>query len=221
VGLLLKALREEGKYKTPEITPVFAGGNGSRLLNWLAEGGEFTRHCEANDLFSAMLSHASGFEDIGVDTALSPLPKDEVACGLVLDESHLKGLDKRDEDLLIAGEAFTINDETFDWNSRMRIGSVITDFSVPQSTQLIHFLNRFHSTLKDQRTEGIQGFKGYVASDEPEANAELWRTTTREVKRSLLQLRGNSDDVRIEPPFILELKALLQVLGNRWAEEWK
>ncbi len=221
VGLLLKALSEEGKYKTAEITPVFTGGNGSRLLNWLAEGGEFNRHCEANDLFSAMLSHASGFEDIGVDTALSPLPKDEVACGLVLDESHLKGLDKRDEDLLIAGEACTINGETLDWNSRMKVSGAIADFSVPQFTQLTHFLNSFHRTLEEQRTEGIQGFKGYTVSDEPEANAELWRTTTRELKRSLLQLRGDADDVRIEPPFILELKALLQVLGNRWADEWK
>jgi hypothetical protein len=221
VGLLLKALHAEGKYKTAEITPVFAGGNGSRLLNWLADGGEFSRHCEANDLFSAMLAHASGFEDIGVNTALSPLPKDEVACGLVLDDSHLKGLDKRDEDLLIAGEAFTLNGETLDWNSRMKVGGTIEDFAVPQFTQLIQFLNSFHNTLKNQRTEGIQGFKGYTVSDEPEANAELWRTTTREVKRSLLQLRGNVDDVRIEPPFILELKALLQVLGNRWADEWK
>jgi hypothetical protein len=221
VGLLLKALHGEGKYKTPEITPIFAGGNGSRLLNWLAEGGEFNRHCEVNDLFSAMLSHASGFEDIGVKTALSPLPKDEVACGLVLNESHLKGLDRRDEDLLIAGEAFILNGETLDWNSRIKISGAIADLSVPQFTQLAQFLNRFHQTLTDQRMEGIQGFKGYVASDEPEANAELWRATTREVKRSLLQIRGSAEDVRIEPPFILELKALLQVLGNRWADEWR
>ncbi|MCG9891667.1 MAG: hypothetical protein MH252_11390 [Thermosynechococcaceae cyanobacterium MS004] len=221
VGLLLKALAAEGKYKTPEITPVFTGGNGSRLLNWLAEGGEFNRHCEANDLFSAMLSSASGFEDIDVETKLSPLPKDEVACGLVLDESHLKGLDKRDEDLLIAGEAFTLNGEPLDWNARMRLSGTIEDFAVPELTALKHFLNSYHRTLEAQRVEGIEPFKGYVVSDDPDVNAKLWQTTTRELKKSLLRLRGNADDIRIEPPFILELKALLQVLGNQWAEEWK
>jgi hypothetical protein len=221
IGLLLKALYAEGKYKTPEITPVFAGGNGSRLLNWLAEGGEFNRHCEANELFSAMLSQASGFENIGVNTTLSPLPKDEVACGLVLSESHLKGFEKRDEDLLIAGEAFTVNGENLDWNSRMKIGGTIEDFAVPQLTQLTHFLNSFHRLLDSERIEGISSFKGYQISEDPKANPELWRTTTRELKKTLLRLRGNADDIRVEPPFILELKALLQVLGNRWADEWK
>ncbi|WP_404785088.1 hypothetical protein [Altericista sp. CCNU0014] len=221
VGLLLKALYAEGKYKTPEITPVFAGGNGSRLLNWLADGGEFNRHCEANDLFSAMLSCASGFEDIDVETKLSPLPKDEVACGLVLDESHLKGLDKRDEDPLIAGEAFTVNGEPQDGSARMRLGGTIEDFAVPELAALAHFMNSYHRTLDAQRVESIAPFKGYAVSDAPDANAELWRATARELKKSLLRLRGNADDIRVEPPFILALKALLQVLGNRWADEWK
>jgi hypothetical protein len=221
VGLLLKALAAEGKYKTPEITPVFTGGNGSRLLNWLAEGGEFNRHCEANDLFSAMLSCASGFEDIDVETKLSPLPKDEVACGLVLDESHLKGLDKRDEDPLIAGEAFSLNGKPQDWNARMRLGGNIDDFEMPELTALKHFVDSYHRTLDIQRIEGIAPFKDYVVSDDADANAELWRTTTRELKKSLLRLRGNTDDIRVEPPFILGLKALLQVLGKRWADEWK
>jgi hypothetical protein len=221
IGLLLKALYAEGKYKTPEITPVFAGGNGSRLLNWLAEGGEFNRHCEANELFSAILSQSSGFENIDVNTALSPLPKDEVACGLVLSESHLKGLEKRDEDLLLAGEAFTVNGHTLDWNSRMKISGTIEDFSVPQLTQLTHFLNVFHNLLDSERIEGIPPFKEYQISEDPDANTELWRTTSRELKKTLLRLRGNADDIRVEPPFILGLKALLQVLGNRWADEWK
>ncbi len=221
VGLLLKALAAEGKYKTPEITPVFAGGNGSRLLNWLAPGGEFDRNCEANALFSAMLSAASGFGDIDVETKLSPFPKHEVACGLVLDESPLRGLDKYDDDLLIAGEPFTINGQHLDWNARMQLSGTIEDFSVPQLTQLTNFLNSYHCTLNKQRVEGILPLKNYVVSEEPDSNTELWRMTTRELKKSLLRVRGNVDDIRVEPPFILALNALLQVLGKRWADEWK
>jgi hypothetical protein len=221
VGLLLKALYEEGKSKMPEITPVFIGGNGSRFLNWLAEGGEFTRHCEVNDLFSAMLSSASGFEDIHTNSALSPLPKDEVACGLVLEESHLKGLDLRDEDLPIAGEAFEIDGTVYDWSTRMKLSGSIEAFDIPQLTQLKGFMNNFHNVLEKQRVEGLSAVKGYTVSDEIDANAQLWREVSRELTRSVLNFRGSADDIRVEPPFILGLKALLQILGNRWAEEWK
>ncbi|HEY9825847.1 MAG TPA: hypothetical protein V6D19_10390, partial [Stenomitos sp.] len=221
VGLLLKALYDEGKSKMPEITPVFIGGNGSRFLNWLAEGGEFSRHCEVNDLLSAMLSSASGFEDIHTNSTLSPLPKDEVACGLVLEESHLKGLDKRDEDPLIAGEAFEVNGTTYDWNTRMQLSGNIKELDVPELTQLMNFMSYFHVALDKQRVEGVPPFKGYKVSDKIEDNVQLWREVSRELTRSLLNFRGSTDDIRIEPPFILGLKALLQILGNRWAEEWK
>jgi hypothetical protein len=221
VGMLLKVLHQDGKSKMAELTPVFVGGNGSRFLNWLAEGGEFTRHCEVNDLLSAVLSHASGFEDTHENTALSPLPKHEVACGLVLEESHLQGLSLRDEDPLIAGEAFEINGKAFDWGTRMQLSGMIEEWSIPQLTQLKDFMNGFHRALKAQRIEGISPFKSYEISDEEGANAQLWKDTSRELTKSLLKLRGNVDDLRVEPPFILGLKALLQVLGNKWAEEWK
>jgi hypothetical protein len=221
VGLILQTLYAEGKYKTPEITPVFLAGNGCRLLNWLAEGGEFSRHSEVNDLFSAMLSAASGFEDIRVQSSLSPFPKDEVSCGLVMANSKLKDMDRYQDDPLIAGETYEVNGEVFEGNTRMQMSDTLDNWVIPQSTQLITFVNRFHQALTDKRIEGIPAFKGYTISDDPEQNSTLWRDTSRKLKNALLRLRGNVDDVRIEPPFILELKALLEVLGERWADEWK
>ena len=221
VGILLKVLHQEGKSRKADITPVFVGGNGSRFLNWLAEGGEFTRYCEVNDLLSAILSHGSGFEDTHEKTALSPLPKHEVACGLVLEESHLQGLNLREEDPLIAGEGYEVDGKTFDWDTRMQLSGTIEEWAVPQLTQLKTFMNAFHRELKAQRIEGISAFKGYEISDDDGANAQLWKETSREITKSLLNLRGDIDKLRVEPPFILGLKALLQVLGNKWAEEWK
>jgi hypothetical protein len=221
VGLILKTLYAEGKYKTPEITPVFLAGNGCRLLNWLAEGGEFNRHSEVNDLFSAMLSQASGFADLHVPSALSPLPKDEAACGLVMADSQLKDMDRYQDDPLIAGEAYEVNGKTFDWNTRMQMSGTLDNWTIPQLAQLNSFLNGFHQTLQDKRIEGIPGFENYQVSEDPEQNSDLWRETSRELKRMLLTLKGNVDDVRVEPPFILGLKALLQVLGRRWADKWK
>ncbi|UKO96832.1 hypothetical protein [Nostoc sp. UHCC 0870] len=81
VGIILKTLHQEEKYKRPEITPVYMGGNGGRFLHWLSETGQFDRNSEINLLFSRMLSKGSGFEDIEVTTRLSQNLKDEVACG--------------------------------------------------------------------------------------------------------------------------------------------
>lgn len=221
-GILLKVLHQEGKYTTPEITPVYLAGNGSRLLNWLAEGGQFDRHCEANDLFSTMLSLASGFADIGTNTSLSPLPKDEVACGLVLNESRLAGLRRReDEDPLIAGESCEINGQAINWDSRLQLEGRIEDFAVPQLIQLPRFLNSFHFALRQKGIAGIKPFEGYELSQDLAANEQLWRETSRELRRYLLTLRGSANDVRPRSPFVLGLRALLQVLGNRWADEWR
>ncbi len=221
VGLILRTLHDEGIYKTDEITPVFVGGNGGRLLHWLAEGGAFERYSEVNELFSAMMSRASGFEDIDVKSELSPFPKDEVACGLVLADTHLKGMEKHQDDPLVAGEAYSVNGKTFDWNTRMQLGGQIESWEVPELQQLQQFMNAYHRAIKDKGIEGVSLFQDYVASDNPSASSALWRETSRELKRTLLNMRGSADNIRIEPPFILGLKALLQTLGKRWADNWK
>ncbi|MGK7874382.1 MAG: hypothetical protein AB4426_14035 [Xenococcaceae cyanobacterium] len=81
VGTILGVLYEERKYSKKEITPVYIGGRGSPILNWLAIGGRFNQHSEVNELFSQMLSKGSGFKYIEEKTRLSQRPQDEVACG--------------------------------------------------------------------------------------------------------------------------------------------
>ncbi len=209
-----------------------------RFLHWLAEGGHFNRSSEANDLLSKIMSLASKFDDTLEETLLSSAPKDEVACGLVLKDSKLTGLTNKDDLILIAGEVCSINGESIDWNSRLTIkNNEIDDFSVedkiesftiPENLkQLPKFLYAFHATLRMLQIEGIKPLEGYkilreysVEQDRLE-NQRLWSDTSKELTASLLKVRGNADDIRLEPPFILALKALLTVLGKRWAEKWK
>jgi hypothetical protein len=224
VGLLLKTLHEEGKYADPEITPVYVGGNGCRLLNWLAAGGEFDEREEANDLFSEMLSLASGFEEAKVATHLSPSPKDEVACGLVIAEqrgNQLKGLERKTADDVIAGETCEINGVSIPWNRRLDFKDRIDSFKITPLEQLPRFLKSFHDALESLDIEDIQPFDGYVASEDLSDNRELWRETERTLSAMLLKIRGNGEDVRPEPTFILALKALLETLGRRWADKWR
>ncbi len=224
VGNILAVLHKEHKYTLDEITPVYIGGNGSRLLHWLAEGGEFDRNSEINGFLSHIMSLASGFPDTGELTRLSENPKDEAACGLVLKDRKLKGLNKKAKDPVIAGENCEINGERIDWQERLEFkGKTIDQYKIPDLTQLKHFLNAFHFSLEELGIDGIQGLDGYEFEKEydedadSEYNQKLWRATERELRNTLNGIKGEVDDIREEPPFILGLKALLQVLGKEWA----
>ncbi len=72
IGLVLKGLNLEGKHEKQENTPIYIGGNGSRILNWLDMSGTFTPECEAAILLSHMFSRASGYEDRREETSFRP-----------------------------------------------------------------------------------------------------------------------------------------------------
>ncbi|MEA5583288.1 hypothetical protein VB620_18320 [Nodularia harveyana UHCC-0300] len=225
VGQILSVLHQEGKYSLDEITPVYIGGNASRLLNWLAEGGEFDRNSEINGLLSRMMSIASGFPDTEELTSLSQNPKDEAACGLVLKDRKLQGLGKKEKDPIIAGEDCTISGEKFGWQERLEFkGKSISKYEIPELTQLKLFLNAFHASLDELGIDGIKPLKGYELKEypddpDPDYNQKLWRATERELRNSLNAIKGNVEDIREEPPFIIALKALLRVLGKEWSSQ--
>lgn len=223
VGQILSVLYQEGKYSRNEITPVYIGGNASRLLHWLAEGGEFSRNSEINALFSRMMSIASGFPDTEELTRLSENPKDEAACGLVLKDRRLQGLGRKEKDPIVAGEDCIISGEKFGWQQRLEFkGSSITKYEIPALNQLKLFLNAFHLSLDELGIDGIEPLekyeiKEYIDDPEPDYNEKLWRATERELRNSLNSIQGKVEDIREEPPFIMALKALLRVLGKEWA----
>ncbi len=223
IGTILETLTKEKLYTETETASVYVGGNGSRLLHWLAEGGEFDKNSEINDLFNQILSFASKLENSEVATKLSNQPKDEVACGLVLADTRLKGLDIKTKDPLILGEDCQINNESLNYFDRLDIkGSSISNISIPEFKRLRLFLDAFHAALDELNIEEIKPLKDYQwqqDNDAPEAsyNKQLWKATEREFKQLVLNMKGNVDDIAEEPTFILGLKALLLALGKEWA----
>ncbi|BAZ91177.1 hypothetical protein [Cylindrospermopsis raciborskii] len=221
IGQILSVLSQEQKYSRDEITSVYIGGNGSRLLHWLAEGGEFNRHSEINALFNKMMSIAAKLPQTDQPTLLSQNPKDEAACGLVLRERRLRGLGRNDRDPIIAGEDCIINGQTFDYHDRLNFRSDISTYQI-SFNQLKLFLNSFHTSLDELRIEGVKPLETYQVKEnlddpDPDYNAKLWRATERELRNDLNSIRGSIEDIRQEPPFIMALKALLRVLGKEWA----
>ncbi|MEG3436430.1 hypothetical protein V0288_04800 [Pannus brasiliensis CCIBt3594] len=218
VGILLQVLYAREKYSRNEITPVYIGGNGSRLLNWLAVGGRFDRHAEVNELFSRMMSEASGFPDTNEISYISERPKDEVACGLVLDRTPLGGLTSKKPEPVIAGEDCVVNGQPIEWKDYLELEGDIKGFDIPRLTEIPQFLNEFNSAVKELDIQGLKPLPAFKNGElESSYKDRLWREVQKELRTNLIQIRGDSENIRIEPPFILGLKALLRVLGKEWA----
>ena len=219
IGSILHTLKEEEKYTRSGIPNIYIGGNGSRLLHWMATGGEFNQNSrKLNKLFNQMLARSSGLENVYQATQLSKRPKDEVAYGLVADKdrTRLFGLDDDDNNFLIAGENCKVNNNEIIWSSRLefRIRHIQT-FEIPQLDRLKQFVEEFNHEIEDLEIAEIEPLNTYQPNIglNPEYSSLLWSRTHREVESMLLNINGKS----IEPPFIIGLKALLKVLTREWA----
>jgi hypothetical protein len=224
VGLILGTLAAEGKYTDGKTPSVYIGGNGSRLLHWLDHGGIFTRRSGINELFRRMVADGSNLkETTGSDTQISQRPNDEVACGLVLRETKLQGLEQKTKDPLIAGENCLINGQNVGFNKRMIVGDEdITSIEAPeQFDRLVDFINSFNEGIKDLGIEEeIKPFSQYRKGVGLEAKYAqgLFDKTMIELRAMLVVINSDDDKpLQIEPPFILGLKALLSVLAKEWA----
>ena len=223
VGILLKVLHDEKKYSRNEITEVYIGGNGSSVLNWLAEAGQFNSNSEVNELLSRMLSKGSGFQDTQIKTKLSQNPGDEVACGLVLNHTPIEGKSIKEKDPLIVGESCKINGHQIYAQSRLDLEPLdleekdINEFKIPEPVNIAQFFYDFHQALQDLQIEDIKSLPSYQNSPELNKNKQLWRKVKDEISNLLLEQKGKkSDTIRLEPPFITCLKALLNVLSKQW-----
>jgi len=231
VGMLLRALYRESKHGRQAITPIYLGGNGSRLLNWLEHTGRFSYDSEINGLLSRMLSKGTAmvdesgvettFPDTRVRTELSRKPKDEVACGLVLDRAALEALDPLN-DSLIAGEEYEMNGVFYNWYDRVNPPDDVESFKpLPKMERLSKFLYDFHESLSSLKIEGVDRLNCYNRSLLRSDNLALWEGTQRSLEELLQgdKFKGEPGKIRFEPPFILELKALLNHLGKEWARQ--
>ena len=221
VGILLKVVSFEDKYKRSKITTVYIGGKDSRFFNWLDERGKFDRNSELNELFSRMLSKGSGFEDTKEITFLSCKPQAISSCGLVLNKKKLQGLSRRVKDPIITGETCFINGIEFTSDRRLTLSDnadeEITEFTIRELVEVPKFLYEFHQAIKDLELESITGLKDYYPSLEKDDNSKLWEDTKRELDNMLLDIKGDSKNISPESGFILGLRALLIVLDKQWA----
>jgi hypothetical protein len=109
----------------------------------------------------------------------------------------------------------------------------IKKFEVAKSPEelvnLPQFLYWFHKGLKSNQDIIIPSVKDYSLGDPSKAEQEnldntirdnliLWKRVVRQLQGSLVPVE-DADNIRLEPPFILALKALIEVLAEDWANQ--
>ena len=203
VGLILNYLSTEiGFRKT--MPNIYIGGNGSRILHWLANG-EFKPDSDSCGYLKDILLAASGFDPKSLfDLEITPKPKHEAAAGLVDERTILKSTERQFD--FLAGEVFTENEKNKVWKELLtveRLGNGLR--SGDKLVKIETFIEKFNT-----------GF-GKVLGQPIYLDAALKQKLIGGLNDNLANLAQKSDEERVvEPLFILVLKNLL----NRKTDDW-
>jgi hypothetical protein len=208
IGLLIKSFRNVTDYI--EAAPnIYFGGNGSRLLHWLSSG-DFNSDSAYNYLLKSIFRESYGVsKEKNFEIKISPEPKAEVACGLVMDETTLSYEDDR-EGYFLSGEAFITEDnEEYGWETR------ITTDIIKSGIKLSSNLEQFKVFLK-----AFDGNARSLGIMQIEADAAILEKTRDQVNKEISNMKyQNESEMRIEPLFILVLKKFLELKVKEWARK--
>ena len=80
LGKVQKVLREEGKMTRNTPTPVYLGGNGGRLMNWIDASSSFQTGGDPDRLMEMLQVKSSGCTAASASTTMSDAYKDETSC---------------------------------------------------------------------------------------------------------------------------------------------
>ena len=198
VGLILNCLGDSNGFNRT-MPNVYIGGNGSRALDWLANGNFGPNSANYTHLMQVILN-ASDFDQNSIfKLETTEHPKHEAAAGLV-DVVLDSDADSTQKSFgILAGEDFTINGVDYEWRDFLTtemFGSGLTLKKNPM--QIENFISIFN--------EGIgNSLQNTIAID-------------RELKHLLIShLKDNlQKQSTAEPLFILGLKNLLKWKTSQW-----
>ena len=203
VGLILNYLSRETEFRKT-MPNIYIGGNGSRILHWLANG-EFKPDSDSCGHLKDILLTASGFDPKSLfDLEITPKPKHEAAAGLVDEQTILKSTERQFG--FLAGEVFTENGENKAWTELLtaeRLGNGLR--SGDKLVEIETFIEKFNVGL------------GKVLGQPLYLDAALKQKLIGNLNSDLQNLAFTATGKRIiEPLFILVLKDLLRRETADW-----
>ena len=204
VGLILNYLNTYKDFGTT-MPHVYIGGNGSRILHWLANG-EFKPGSDSCRDLKDVLRIASGFDpESPFNLKITPKPKHEAAAGLIDDQAILE-LNGEQFDIL-AGEVFTENGGICAWTEPLttdRFGNRLRSENKPdESMQIEKFIGEFNRGLGKRLANSINLDK--VTKKELTDHLDDWFANLA---------KKPAKDRIVEPIFINLLRKLLYQLND-------
>lgn len=203
VGLILNYLSRETRFRKT-MPNIYIGGNGSRILNWLANG-EFKPDSDSCGHLKDILLTASGFDPRSLfDLEITPKPKHEAAAGLVDERTILKSIERQFD--FLAGEVFTENGENKAWTELLTAERLGDDLrSSNKLVEIETFIEEFNAGL------------GKALGQSVYFDAALRHKLAGDLNSGLQNLAFTDPGKRIvEPLFILVLKNLLKRETANW-----
>ena len=218
LGQVHRVLRQEGKLKRNTPTPVYLGGNGGRLVNWIDASSRFQRDGEIDRLLESIQVKSSGCDAGRANTSLSEAYKDETACGLISEGMNLSGDFDPREDVMVCGATLCVNDLRFGVDDRVLIPhelAKIERYELQDLSSLKQFVSSYDASLKELRIRNLLPISQLCVLD------SLWAEVETEVRSLCLAKVGlDASDLEPEPGFILGLRALTNSLGRLWADRF-
>ena len=218
LGHVQRVLREEGKLSRSTPTPVYLGGNGGRLINWIDASSSFQKGGDTDRLMEMLQIKAAGCKAGNASTTLSDAYKDETACGLISSGVNLVGdFDPRD-DLIICGARLVVNNLSFNSGDRVELPhtmSRIERYELPDLDAVRVFVDHYDASIAELRIRSLIPIRQLCDLE------TLWSEVETEVRSLCLAKVGQeASDLEPEPGFILGLRALTNTLGRIWSERF-
>lgn len=218
LGQVHQVLRQEGKLSKTSPTPVYLGGNGGRLINWIDASSSFQRGGDPDRLMELLQVKAAGCEQGNGSTTMSDAYKDETACGLISSGVNLTGNFDPSSDFMVSGASLSINDLVFRAGERVELPhtmETITSYSLPDLNDIKQFAEHYDNSIAELRIRSLLPIRQLCDID------TLWGEVETEVRALCLAKVGQeASDLEPEPGFILGLRALSNTLGRLWAERF-
>jgi len=217
LGIIQRVLRTEGKLSRNIPTPVYVGGNGARLINWIDESTEYQKGGDIDKLFEMLQVKAARCTNGRAATMLSDAYKDETACGLISDGVNLSGDFDPRSDHLISGASVQINELSFGAEDRVESpsGTVITRYLLPDLSSIKEFVHSYDNSLAEL------GIRHLLPVTKLGSEEHFWQDVELEARSLCAAKEGlDASDLEPEPAFILGLRALTNTLGRIWADRF-
>ncbi|KKZ13114.1 MAG: hypothetical protein TE42_01720 [Candidatus Synechococcus spongiarum SP3] len=244
LGFIVRCLYEKNTLNRRACVSVCVGGNGGKLLHWLAPTGKFAQDSKINTWLNRIQASAIDWKDdesndnesnddeSAEGTRLSGEFKDEVAIGLVVvGERHISAPDDLSSNPPppFSGESLCINGHEFTAEQPIDLSSI--DHDEPVKTMELLDLKELQRYVRGT-VKAMEGLRADLQidplvkeSDLESANSRL-RTRVLERAQNLCdQSLGDPqhprriDEFSVEPGFFLGLRALIEVLAEDWAAD--